>query len=173
MKDGNTFPYIDLRTKDFESIGGVNAMNMQDIYRTIKLKGARLNLVLSDCCNSDPNLANSISTGVASLRSSSLGWSMQNCQELFLNQRPTSILMTAAAKGEVSGGNNAYGGFFTFNFRESLQKNLGLFGQFVTWEQLLKTAKTQTITKANNTLCPNLNSVGFSQCKQNPVFVME
>jgi hypothetical protein len=173
MKDAYTFPYLDLRTKDFESIGGENAMNMQDIYQKIKSKGARLNLVLSDCCNSDPNLTNNISSGMASLRSSSLGWSMQNCQELFLNQRPTSILMTAASKGEVSAGNNAYGGFFTFNFRESLQKNLGLFGQFVTWEQLLKNAKTQTITKANNTMCPNINGVGFSQCRQNPVFVLE
>jgi hypothetical protein len=173
MKDTYTFPYIDLRTKDFESIGGVNAMNVQDIYRKIKSKGARLNLVLSDCCNSDPSLTNNTSSGMASLRSSSLGWSMQNCQALFLNQRPTSILMTAAAKGELSAGNNAYGGFFTFNFRETLQKNLGLFGQFVSWEQLLKTAKTQTITKANNTMCPNINGAGFSQCKQNPVFIME
>lgn len=173
MKDGYTFPYMDLRTKDFEPIGGANAINVQDLYRTIKSKGARLNLVLSDCCNSDPSLTNNISSGMASLRSSSLGWSMQKCQELFLNKQPTSILMTAAAKGEVSAGNNAFGGFFTFNFRETLQKNLGLFGQFATWEQLLKTAKTQTITKANNTTCPNINGVGFSPCKQNPVFILE
>ncbi len=173
LNDGNTFPYIDLRTKDFESIGGANAMNMQQIYNNIKLKGARLNIVLSDCCNADPGLTNNTSSGMASLRHSSLGWSIQNCQQLFLNQRPTSILMTAAAKGEVSAGNNAFGGFFTFNFRETLQKNLGLFGQFVTWEQLLKTAKTQTITKANNTICPNMNGNGFSACKQNPVFILE
>lgn len=173
MQDNNTYPYLDLRTKDFEPIGGPNAMNIMDIYQQLKLKGARLNLVLSDCCNSDPSLTSNISSGMASMRSSSLGWSMQNCQQLFLDPKRTSILMTAATKGEQSAGNNAFGGFFTFNFRETLQKNLGLFGQISSWGQLLKTAKTQTITKANKTLCPNIDNTGFITCKQNPVYIIE
>ncbi len=171
--DGYTFPYLDLRTKDFQPMSKEFAMNMQDIFKQIKGKGARLNLVLSDCCNADPNLTNNISAGMASLRSSSIGWSLENCQNLFLKQPNTSILMTAAQKGEVSAGNNVYGGFFTFNFRESLEKKLGLFSQFVSWKDLLDAAKSQTIKKANNTTCPNISGDGFSSCKQNPVFILE
>jgi len=171
--DSYTFPYLDLRTKDYQPIGGEYTLNMQDIYNRIKSKGARLNIVLSDCCNSDPSLSNRSTTGTASLRTSSLGWSLQNCQQLFLNEKRTSILMTAAAKGELSAGNNSNGGFFTFNFRESLEKRMGLFSQLVSWEDLLVAAKKQTITKAANTICPNVSGSGFSDCKQTPVFVIE
>ncbi len=171
--DGFTFPYMDLRTKDFQPLSPAYSINMQDVYNKIKEKGARLNLILSDCCNSDPNLTSTTITGVASLRSSSLGWSLQNCQTLFLSPKRTSILMTAASKGELSAGNNSNGGFFTFNFRESLEKRMGLFSQFASWKDLVASAKQQTITKANNTMCPNVRGDGFSKCKQTPTFVIE
>lgn len=169
VKDSYTFPYLDLRDKAFQNYGGQYTLNMEEIYKRIKAKGARLNLILSDCCNADPSQSNTISTDVATTRSSSIGWNMENCKALFLNSKPTSILMTAAAKGELSAGNST-GGIFTFNFRESLEKLVGHFANNVSWTNLLNTAQQQTITKAQRTWCDKEKKI---ICKQEPVYKLE
>ena len=170
-KDTYRFPYLDLRDKVSQQYGGVYALNIDDIYRKIKAKGARLNLVLSDCCNSDPSLSN-VSTGdIASTRHSSVGWNVENCRALFMNEKPLSVLMTAASKGELSAGNST-GGIFTFNFRESMEKSFGPFYNLVSWDQVLKTSQAQTIKKARNTLCIQEDN-SRKVCVQNPVFKVE
>ncbi|MBS1750700.1 MAG: caspase family protein [Bacteroidetes bacterium] len=169
IKDSYTFPFLDLRDKAFQTYGGQYTLNMEEIYKRIKAKGARLNLILSDCCNADPSQSNTISTDVATTRSSSIGWNMENCKALFLNSNPTSILMTAASKGELSAGNST-GGIFTFNFRESLEKSVGHFANNVSWTTLLNTAQQQTITKAQRTWCDKEKKI---VCKQQPVYKME
>jgi len=170
-KDNYRFPYLDLRDKISQPFGGEFALNIEDVYKRIKLKGARLNLVFSDCCNSDPSLSN-VSTGdIASTRHSSLGWNVENCRALFMNDKPLSVLMTAASKGELSAGNST-GGIFTFNFRESLEKSFGPFYNNVSWDTLLKTAQVQTINKAKNTLCIQEDN-SRKICVQNPTFTKE
>lgn len=169
--DRYKFPHLDLRDKVSQPYGGAYAVNIEDVFSIIKSKGARLNLVISDCCNSDPSLTN-VSTGdIASTRHSSLGWNVQNCRDLFLNQKPLSVLVTAASKGELSAGNSS-GGIFTFNFRESMEKSFGPFYNLVTWEQLLKSSKEQTVKKARNTLCIQEDN-SRKVCVQNPIFKME
>ena len=131
-----------------------------------------MNLVFSDCCNNDPSQSSNISTDVASTRTSSIGWDMDNCRALFMNPKPMSILMTAAAKGELSAGNTNDGGIFTFNFRETLEKFMGPFSNNVAWNSLVTTAKTQTINKANHTWCKQDDNTR-KVCVQNPVFKVE
>jgi hypothetical protein len=171
-KEGYRFPYLDLRDKSFQIFGGQYTLNIESIYQKIKAKGARMNLVLSDCCNNDPSQAANISTDAASTRTSSIGWDMDNCRNLFMNPQRISILMTAAQKGELSAGNSNDGGIFTFNFRQSLEKYLKPFTNTVTWKELADAAKKQTIVKANHTWCrmpDNTRKV----CVQNPVFKIE
>ncbi|PVD50460.1 hypothetical protein DC498_19560 [Terrimonas sp.] len=169
VKDVRTFPYLDLRDKAYQNYGGEYTLNMEDIYSRIKAKGARLNLILSDCCNADPSQSNTISTDVATTRSSSIGWNMENCRALFLSNSPTSILMTAASKGELSAGNST-GGIFTFNFRESLEKSVGHFANNVSWPVLLNNAEQQTVVKAQRTWCDKERKI---VCKQKPTYKLE
>ena len=172
VNDRYSFPFLDLRDKSYQNYGGEYTMNMEDIFKTIKSKGARLNLVLSDCCNADPSVSNIISTNVASTRSSSIGWNLKNCSSLFLNNQRASILMTAASKGELSAGNNNTGGIFTFNMRESLEKYMGPFFDNVSWQNIISSAQNQTVNKANHTLCPQ-DDKSFKPCKQKPVYILE
>lgn len=167
--DNHVFPYLDLRDKAFQNFGGEFTLNMEDIYKRIKSKGARLNLVLSDCCNADPSQSNTISTDVATTRTSSIGWNMENCKALFMDASPISVLMTAASKGELSAGNST-GGIFTFNFRESLEKSIGHFANNVSWQQLLTSAQQQTVTKAQRTWCDKEKKI---VCKQKPTYTLE
>jgi hypothetical protein len=172
MNEGYMYPYLDLRDKSFQAFGGQYTLNVESIFQKIKAKGARMNLVISDCCNNDPSQATNISNDAASTRTSSIGWNMENCRNLFMNPQRTSILMTAAAKGELSAGNPNDGGIFTFNFRQSLEKFLGPFSKSVSWKELADAARKQTIVKANHTWCrmpDNTRKV----CVQNPVFKIE
>jgi hypothetical protein len=170
--DNYLYPYLELRSKSFQSLDD-NSLNIEDIYNSLKQKGAKVTLVFSDCCNTLPETAPAISGEVALTRSSSLGWNLNNCFQLFLPSAPVSILMTAAAKGEMSAGNNNYGGFFTYNFRSALVNFLSpafvLNG--VSWPKLIEEAQTQTVKKASNTLC-NQPDGTKARCVQHPVYKM-
>lgn len=165
------YPFLDLRDKSYQNFGGEYAMNIETIYNNIKAKGARLNLVVSDCCNSDPTKTNNISTDGPTTRTSSIGWNMNNCKALFMDQKPLSLLITAAAKGELSAGNSNKGGIFTFNFRESLEKFLSPFANNVNWNELVASAKNQTINTAKRTGCRQDDNT-LRSCVQNPVYRM-
>ncbi len=171
-EDDKSFPNLDLRAKSFQPYGGANALNIEDVFEQIKKKGARLNLVFSDCCNSDPGQASNTITDIATTRGASLGWKMENCEALFMRAEKQSLLMTAAAKGELSAGNTNIGGIFTFNFRESLEKYMGPFYQDITWEDVMAGVKKQTISKASRTLCPQTDNT-YKPCAQTPVFKTE
>jgi hypothetical protein len=171
IQDGYSYPYLDLRDKTFQTYGGPYTLNIEDIYKRIKAKGARLNLVLSDCCNADPRQTTLVSGEGATTRSSSIGWSKENCKALFMNPKPVSILATAASKGELSAGNST-GGIFTFNFRESLEKSIGLFYFNSNWSALLSSAKTQTVNKAKHTWCMQPDN-SRQVCQQTPVFKLD
>jgi hypothetical protein len=163
------YPNLDLRDKTFQQVGGEYTMNIENVYNTVRAKGARLNLVISDCCNSDPFLANNISTDGPTTRTSSIGWNYKNCSALFMDQSPFSLLVTAAAKGELSAGNSNKGGIFTFNLRESLEKSFSPFAKQVSWNDLIASARTQTILTAKRTGCLQENNT-LRSCVQNPVF---
>jgi hypothetical protein len=169
--DNYQYPHVELRAKSYEKLEG-NSLSMEEIYNTIKRKGANLNIVMSDCCNSDPNASNIVSGDMAPTRSSSIGWSYDNCLKLFMPTKPVSILVTAASKGEMSAGNINFGGFFTYNFRSSLESSFGPFYLLPTWQNILEEAKKETIKKAEHTLCVS-PSGPTAKCKQTPVFKIE
>ncbi len=169
--DNRLFPYLDLRDKKFQFPGPEYSLNMEDIYKNIKTKGAHLNLVFSDCCNSPIGTAPVHADKVPSTRVSSLGWTKKNCIDIFLAPTQYSLLMTAAAKKEESSGNDNEGGIFTFNLRETLEKYMGPQHTNISWEQILGTAQTQTIKRIARGLCPMLNDPSkFQDCKQDPIY---
>ena len=169
--DNRQFPNMALSNKSYED-AVASSINIEDVFGMITKKGARFNLVFSDCCNSNPDDKASISCDIPRTRSSSLGWNLDNCKALFMNDKPMSILMTAATKGEVSNGNAAYGGFFTNQFRTELINYFGPFHQNVSWNTLLEDAKKQTIEKAENTRCSD-SGQPVKTYKQHPVYKIQ
>ena len=76
-------------------------MNVQDIYDTIIKKGARFNLVLSDCCN-DTVAAPKIKWWEIPKKKGAPKFNLDNVRALFFspNKLPVNLLMTAASKDE-------------------------------------------------------------------------
>lgn len=147
------------------------SMNIQDIFNTITKKGARMNLVISDCCNDDIFSVNAKGTKPSGTKSSGVQWNEENIRSLFLNKNPMSVLVTAAAEGERAASEDNFGGFFTYYLKTSLEAHCSKLKSNVSWDQVLQQAKTQTITKAKGTYCDK-PKIPQNLCKQNPVYTI-
>ncbi len=177
QKDNYRFPYIDLRDKSYQDYGGQYTMNMEAIFQKIKMKGARLNLVISDCCNNDPSQSQNMTSEDPETKVSSIGWDKNKCIALFLNPRRQSVLATAAQKGELSAGNVSEGGFFTSNLLQSLEKHIGKVRTTreplePTWNSIINIATRETTTRAGRKWC-RMPDESVRACTQHPVFRME
>ncbi|HQW93157.1 MAG TPA: caspase family protein [Ferruginibacter sp.] len=151
-KDNRRPPYIDLRV-DYKKSYMENSLSMDDIFTAIKSKGARLNLVLSDCCNALVTSTNPLADPPAAKKGFGMSWSTQNCRDLFLNATPTSILATAAEPGQLATSNKKFGGFFSYFFRSSVESHFSFFKNKVRWEDVFEETKKQTKYKADHTYC--------------------
>lgn len=171
-EDNHLFPYLDLRPdKDIPIKKGEGELNMEEIYDIVKSKPSRLNLVISDCCNWHPSVSNARSSNIANTRPSPVGLSVENMRSLFMNPNRLSILMTAAAKGQVSAGNSADGGIFTTQFRDALQKFMSITYQNVSWQQITENVQLQTATTAGYSDCPQPENASIIKpCRQTPMF---
>lgn len=167
-KDNRRFPYLDLRSKQ-DNTYMTNSLNIEDIYNSIKKKGARLNLVISDCCNTEVTASNAIGTPVPRKKGLLMSYNLENCRALFLNPKPMSILATAADVGQKASSNNKFGGFFSFFFKASMENQLSFFKTKVSWSSLLEDAKKQTIKKAEHTYCDK-PYIPENICEQYPVW---
>jgi Caspase domain len=172
MPDNFKYPHVALTAKSFESVKA-NSLNMEDIFSRIQNKGARFNLVVSDCCNSGDENASAVVPGeFVRIRPSHPEWDLDNCKALFLDKKPMSILMTAASRGEYSCGVPRLGGLFTSSFRSTLLGYFNKFHKTVSWDMILVEAKNQTIKKAEATPY-RLPDGTAAKCKQIPIFTIK
>lgn len=165
------FPNMALSGKSYEE-AKLNSWSIEDVFNIIKKKGARLNLVISDCCNNSPEDNPNITCDIPQTRTSELSWSIENCKTLFMNPKPTSILVTAAQKGEMSSGNGIVGGYFTNEFRSNLITNFKPLHNYPTWSAVLGEVKKSTIEKADNARCSKSGEV-LKTFNQHPVYVVQ
>ncbi len=171
LKDKRRFPYIDLRPKP-DNTYMINSLNMDDIFSSIKKKGARFNLVLSDCCNTEVGETNAVSEPIPDKRGPGMTWNPDNCMALFLNPEPVSILATAADEGQRATSNNKFGGFFSYFFKMSVESYFSYFKKDVTWDQILGDIKIQTADKAEHTYCDK-PYIPENICLQYPYFKIQ
>jgi len=89
-----------------------------------------------------------------------------------MSPEPVSYLMTAASKGEVSAGTLAQGGFFTSQFKGSLEKYMGMgYTDKFSWSDIVTGTQALTKTIAEGVSCPQPeNAAVYKPCKQTPVF---
>ncbi|MEO6405908.1 MAG: caspase family protein [Ferruginibacter sp.] len=166
----NRFPNIDLRAKPTDDYLQL-AMSMDDIYKIIKKKGARINLVMSDCCNDEVEKTNTIGSKPLKTKGSGVQWNEDNLRQLFFNKTPMSIIATAADTTQRAAGNNNFGGFFTYFFKTSLENNCSVLKN-PTWDVVMQSAIAQTSVKARHTYCSK-PYVAENICRQSPIYKID
>ncbi|MBI5858843.1 MAG: caspase family protein [Sphingobacteriales bacterium] len=160
------YPQFDLRESRFEDIL-VATLNASDVMDKIKAKNARLNLVLSDCCNSNLGMLKPEGKTFALTAKSLLSWDKTYCYNLFMNSKG-SIIATAAKKGQFAYGNTDVGGYFTSNFVTAMEKYLSKFQTTSpTWEEIIDETQATTITLSMSNVCAKNTT-----CRQDPVFAV-
>lgn len=162
--DGRPGPYIDMRDLVIDKRKKYleQALSMEDIVAMIRSKGARLNLVLSDCCNDNVTSTNPMAKEppLAGKKGGfGMNWSTQNCRDLFLNAMPTTILATAASPFQLAISNEEFGGYFSTFFRNTLELNLGFTKTNVKWDAVFEQTKQQTETKSGRTWCNEAKTI--------------
>ncbi len=151
----DVFPLMALTTNDYQPLDG-NYVALSDVYNEICKKGARLNIVLSDCCNSKIGEVRPLQGNTLFSRGNN-NFSRKRLADLFYNAKG-SILSTAASPGEYSWC-DAAGGMFTLSFIQSLRKEISAMNnRAVSWQSIvdntLKTAlsRSSNVAKAQNGL---------------------
>lgn len=161
------YPQFDLRQSRFDDIT-VATLNASDVFNRIKSKNARLNIVITDCCNSNLGLLKPEGKNFAQTAKSLLTWEKSFCYDLFMKSKG-SVLATAAKKGQYAYGNTDLGGYFTSNLITSMEKYLSKFQTgSPTWKQIIEDAQSATVNLSLSNLCTAATS-----CRQDPVYVVE
>lgn len=164
------FPFMDLRDPRIrpraDAIG--TTMNIETVYESIKAKGARVNLVISDCCNDKPDVPPVMMPppprpgrprGDTTL-------SIENLKALFLPKQPVSMLMTAASHYEQARANTASGSYFTNNLLLTLRTRFYPQPAKVDWNNIMDAAKKLTIFQVGAKDC--IEHGKTSKCRQTP-----
>ncbi len=152
-KDNRREPYIDLRTKE-DNTYMVNSLNLADIYTQVKKKGARLTIVLGDCCNTLVEATNAESPNViVTPKGFGVRRSLDNCRALFLSPRKMSMLIASADAGQKATSNDDLGSFFSYFFINTLDDAVSIYKKNMTWEGILSNAQRLTKYRASKTYC--------------------
>lgn len=160
------YPQFDLRQSRFDDIL-VATLNASEVYNTIKAKNARLNLVITDCCNSSLGLLKPEGKTFALTTKSLMTWEKSYCYDLFMKSRG-SVIATAAKKGQYAYGNTDVGGYFTSNLITAMEKYLSKFQTSTpTWQQIIAEAQTSTVSLSLTNLC-----TANTTCRQDPVYAI-
>lgn len=151
------FPFLDLRDPNNRPRPKplAQALNIEDIYKTIISKGARLNLVLSDCCNDTVEAKKTPSKVPPPVTKAPVKYAKNNLVSLFLTRTKMNYLVTAASKDERAVITPRYSSYFTYFFIESLRSYLSPAKGNPSWFQVMDDAKKQTSLFAGKVPCPN------------------
>ncbi|MDQ2720700.1 MAG: caspase family protein [Bacteroidota bacterium] len=146
------YPQVDLRphpASDKIDVINAHTENLSDLFELIKGKGARLNIVIGDCCNSIIEFKRNFKGGIDALRDEEkelVVINKETCATLFCNHT-TSILVASACKGEYAISDDKLGSIFTYNFSKGLKmlmKNDADKSAELHWGKLLEETTDKT-----------------------------
>ncbi|NOU39229.1 MAG: caspase family protein [Ferruginibacter sp.] len=144
------YPQLDLRSFPVSpkiEVLNNSTKNIEEIMGIIKTKGARFNLVISDCCNASITYPRPLKSKLHFTRAPFTKPANRKILEnLFLNQKK-SLLITAANKGEYAITDESFGSIFTFNLVNFLTKNIwgDNNNEMITWQQIVVYTKEETL----------------------------
>lgn len=149
------YPQLDMRYSEYQTIDDGATMNLKQVFDAIVKKGARLNLVLGDCCNSDIGFSRSVGSSFMNSRSS-VDPDVNKLRQLFL-KTDGDIIAAGASKGEYSWCTMNNGGFFTCSFIGALREEISKFKQddVPDWGDIMKGTVNGTLKKSE--LCAECN----------------
>jgi hypothetical protein len=141
------YPQFDMRSSDYMRLTEQTALPFSSIDQFFASKGARLTLMLADCCNSDVGRNQYTSTTFMASRSYQ-GAEIGKLKKLFLDARGT-LIMSGSAPGEYAWC-NVNGGFFTLSFIQALKEEIGYMrGDNPNWYSIVKNTQNNTKYKIN------------------------
>lgn len=160
--DVSKYQRISFRTNTMQ-VRADNNLAVEDIYKTLIAKRAKVTIVISDCCNE--KLGASVPFGLDMLRPRATGTeglklNYDNFRKLFLPTQTTSIIIGSAAPNQLAVGNPNMGGFFTNFFKAELVKSLYSNTGESTWLRISLNATENTRKQSLTALCsttPNVN----------------
>lgn len=142
------YPNMDLSPSSYDDVTE-NYVAFTDVYKTIAAKGARLNIVLSDCCNSEIDADRPLINTNSLFSRANNSYDVNKLRKLFLRSKG-DIVATAASPGQYSWcGNN--GGFFLLSFIESLRSGISaLKSTQPTWDGIINNTIDKAKRKSTN-----------------------
>jgi hypothetical protein len=160
--DVSKYPRISFRTNNLQ-VRAENNLAIEDVYKRLLAKRARVTIVISDCCNE--KLGASVPFGLDMLRPRATGTeglklNYDNFRKLFLPTQSTSIIIGSAGANQLAVGNPNMGGFFTNFFKAELIKSLYSNTGQSTWLRIAITATENTRQQSLTALCdatPNVS----------------
>ncbi len=149
----DVYPMMDLRTSSYISITDQTSMPLSYVYNELKGKGARLNLVLADCCNNKIGLSQVTANSFLNLQADNRP-DITKLKKLFMNAKG-SIISAAAKAGEYSWA-NYLGGFYTISFIQALKEKIGYMntGSYG-WNDIISYTTVLARNKTLPDLCNN------------------
>lgn len=145
----DSYPQLDMRFSEYTRMSEATALSLSTVYNNIVGKGGRLNLVMSDCCNSDVGRNQFTSTTFMAGRSFQ-GAEITKLRKLFLESSGT-LLFSASSPGELAWC-NINGGFFTLSFMQALKEEIGYMrSDKPNWQNII--ANTSKNTKYKISTC--------------------
>lgn len=159
------YPFMSLRYSDYTPINSTTTMSLEEVYNTVKSKGARFNLVIGDCCNSDIGVTQRGGEVSLSGKNQNQG-KLARLQELFLKTKG-SYIFAAASPGETSCGNAIDGGYLTSSFFQSLSQETSFMSQDTpSWETVInRSIKTASYKTNNLNGCSQQNGIYKAEVK--------
>jgi hypothetical protein len=168
--DTSRYPRISLRTSP-KMARSKNNLGIEEIYQQIVKLGARVNIVLSDCCNENIGIPRPVGKDILGPRGSET-WpgklNMENCNALLFPEKPVSILVGSAEINQLASGNPNMGGFFTAFFRAELEKSLYGYQSSKSWKNMLLSAKEKARQQALSAVCGDGRCVQRAEIRIDP-----
>lgn len=145
----NRYPMMALFYSRFESPSNSNSYSLQDVYNLIVAKGARLNIVLGDCCNNDIGVTSREGGGGLASRSFTRG-DPDRLRKLFFEARG-NIIAAAAQPDETACGSSVGGGYFLNAFFSAIDKEISLTASGTpSWDAILSRSMKSATYKTQN-----------------------
>jgi hypothetical protein len=172
--DTSKYPRIALVANGSQSPDNDN-IAVEDIYKRVLKKGARVTIVLADCCNE--NYGSSPREGKSQPQYANAPaytpMNYTNARALFLPSKPVAILACAAEKDQLAAGNVQLGGFFThFIYTELRNSIYDRYGYAeASWTRILNNAKEYTRRQALTADCKGGPCDG-DRSLQRPLFIV-
>jgi hypothetical protein len=157
----DAYPQMDIRASPYTKLSAETTLSVSSVYNLLDKKGARLNMVITDCCNSDIGINKMTETSFLAGRSYQTP-QIEKLQKLFLATKG-NMIVTSSSAGQVSWSNSVNGGFFTLSFLQAFHEEISyLKTQEPSWDTILKKSQTNTVNKTDGG-CKNCTT-------QNPVY---